>query len=143
MNQRFIRRHRSQQRGFTLIELLVVMVILVLLASFVGPRVLDQLGGAKVKAATVQISEIEAGLDLFRLDVGRYPNDNEGLRALVERPGNVRGWNGPYLRKGLPLDPWNNDYQYKRDGSGGDPAVFSYGADGQPGGSGENADIYN
>lgn len=143
MKNRLFRHHRSRQQGFTLIELLVVMVILVLLASFVGPRVLDQLGGAKVKAAVVQISEIEQALDLFKLDVGRYPNDNEGLRSLAERPGNLRGWNGPYLRKGLPDDPWNNAYQYKFPGRGGDPDVFSYGADGQPGGDGENADIYN
>ena len=143
MKYRLSQPGRQRLRGFTLIELLVVMVILVLLASFVGPRVLDQLGGAKVKAAKVQISEIEQGLDLFKLDIGRYPNDGEGLRSLVERPGNLSGWNGPYLRKALPSDPWNNSYQYKFPGRGGDPDVYSYGADGQPGGDGENADIYN
>jgi general secretion pathway protein G len=130
-------------RGFTLIELLVVLVILTLLAGLVGPRVLDQLGGAKSKTAKIQISEIEQSLDLFKLDVGRYPSDAEGLRALVERPATAQGWTAPYLKKGLPTDPWGAAYLYKNPGRNGGPDVFSLGADGKPGGDGENADVYN
>lgn len=130
-------------RGFTLIELLVVLVILTLLAGLVGPRVLDQLGGARSKTAKIQINEIEQSLDLFKLDVGRYPSDAEGLRALVERPATAQGWTAPYLKKGLPTDPWGAAYLYKNPGRNGGPDVFSLGADGKPGGDGENADVYN
>lgn len=129
--------------GFTLIELLVVLVILTLLAGVVGPKVLDQLGGAKVKTARVQISEIEQGLDLFKLDVGRYPTDAEGLRALADQPSTAPGWHGPYLKKGLPSDPWGAAYLYKNPGRNGGPDVFSLGADGKPGGEGDDADVYN
>ena len=129
--------------GFTLIELLVVLVILTLLAGLVGPKVLDQLGGAKSKTARIQISEIEQSLDLFKLDVGRYPNDAEGLRALAERPASAQGWSGPYLKKGLPSDPWGAPYLYKNPGRNGGPDVFSLGGDAKPGGDGENADVYN
>ena len=87
-----------RSKGFTLIELLVVLVILTLLAGLVGPKVLDQLGGAKSKTAKIQISEIEQSLDLFKLDVGRYPTDAEGLRALVEKPATAQGWTAPYLK---------------------------------------------
>jgi len=134
---------RTRPSGFTLVELLVVLVILTLLASLVGPRLLDQLGGAKSKTARVQIAEIEQALDLYKLDVGRYPSEAEGLRALVERPGNIMGWNGPYLKKGLPADPWNNAYQYRPVGRHGGPDIFSLGADGKAGGDGEDADVYN
>ena len=120
--------------GFTLIELLVVLVILTLLAGLVGPRVLDQLGGAKAKTARI---------DLFKLDVGRYPTDAEGLRALVERPSTAPGWTGPYLKKGLPADPWGAAYLYKNPGRNGGPDVFSLGADGKPGGESDNADVFN
>ena len=130
-------------RGFTLIELLVVLVILTLLASLVGPRVLDQLGGAKSKSAKLQISENEQALDLYKLDVGRYPTDAEGLQGLVQRPGSAAGWNGPYLKKGLPADPWGAPYQYKLAGHNGGPDVISLGSDGKPGGEGEAADISN
>jgi len=129
--------------GFTLIELLVVLVILTLLAGLVGPRVLDQLGGAKSRTARVQIAEIEQSIDLFKLDVGRYPNDAEGLRALVERPATAQGWNGPYMKKGLPTDPWGAAYQYKNPGRNNVPDIFSLGADAKPGGDGESADVYN
>lgn len=134
---------RLRAAGFTLIELLVVLVILGLLAGIVGPKVLDQLGGAKSKTARVQIAEIEQSMDLFKLDVGRYPTDAEGLRALVDRPATAPGWNGPYLKKGLPVDPWGAAYQYKNPGRNGAPDVFSLGADGKPGGDSENADVYN
>ena len=129
--------------GFTLIELLVVLVILTLLAGLVGPKVLDQLGGAKSKTARIQLAEIEQSADLFKLDVGRYPTDAEGLRALVDRPATAPGWNGPYLKKGLPSDPWGAAYQYKNPGRNGGPDIFTLGADGKPGGDGENADVTN
>lgn len=134
---------RLRSAGFTLVELLVVLVILTLLASLVGPRLLDQLGGAKAKTARVQIAEVEQALDLYKLDVGRYPTEAEGLRALVERMGNINGWNGPYLKKGLPSDPWNNPYQYKQVGRHGNPDIYSLGSDGKPGGDGEAADVFN
>jgi general secretion pathway protein G len=140
--KRWQRSRAHWQVGFTLIELLVVLAILALLAGLVGPRVLDQLGGAKAKTARVQIAEIEQALDLFKLDVGRYPTTQEGLDALVRRPGNLSAWNGPYLKKWLPTDPWGHPYQYRNPGQMGPVDVFSLGADGQPGGEGENADIY-
>ena len=123
--------------------IVVVLVILTLLAGLVGPKVLDQLGGAKSKTAKIQISEIEQSLDLFKLDVGRYPTDAEGLRALVEKPATAQGWTAPYLKKGLPTDPWGAAYLYRNPGRNGGPDVFSLGADGKPGGDGENADVYN
>lgn len=133
----------SRELGFTLIELLVVLVILTLLASLVGPRLLDQLGGAKTKSARIQISEMEQAMDLYKLDVGRYPLDSEGLSALVQKPSTAPGWNGPYLKKALPADPWGGAYQYKATGRNGPPDIFSYGADGKVGGEGDAADIYN
>ena len=135
--------HVRKAQGFTLIELLVVLVILTLLAGLVGPRVLDQLGGAKSKTARIQITELEQSLDLFKLDVGRYPSDAEGLRALAERPATAQGWNGPYVKKGLPPDPWGAAYMYKNPGRNGGPDVFSLGADAKPGGEGESSDVYN
>lgn len=134
---------RRQHRGFTLIELLVVLAILTLLAGLVGPRVLNQLGGAKSKTAGVQIADIEKGLDLFKLDVGRYPTNEEGLSALDNRPGSAPGWNGPYLKGGVPVDPWGKPYQYKAPGAGAELQITSLGADGAVGGDGENADIRN
>lgn len=128
-------------RGFTLIELLVVLAILTLLAGLVGPRVLGQLGGAKSKTAAVQIADLDKSLELFKLDVGRYPTTEEGLDALVKKPGNVNGWNGPYLKGGVPTDPWGHPYRYAN--AGGGIEITSLGADGAPGGEGENADIRN
>eukprot|EP01036_Dinobryon_divergens_P055745 gene55745-74436_t len=93
-------------RGFTLIELLVVLVILTLLAGLVGPRVLDQLGGAKSKTAGVQIADLDKSLELFKLDVGRFPTTEEGLQALTAKPGTANGWNGPYIKGSVPNDPW-------------------------------------
>lgn len=128
--------------GFTLIELLVVLAILGLLAGLVGPRVLGQLGGAKHKTAAVQIKDFEQAAELFKLDVGRFPTSAEGLEALVSKV-NVRGWNGPYLRKGLPADPWGNPYRYDSPGRNGEIDIYTYGADNAPGGEGEKADIGN
>ena len=134
---------RKFSRGFTLIELLVVLVILTLLAGLVGPRVLNQLGGAKSKTASVQIADLDKSLELFKLDVGRYPTTEEGLDALVKRPGTVNGWTGPYLKGGVPSDPWGNPYRYASSGANGGIEIVSLGADGAPGGEGENADVRN
>lgn len=136
---------RRASLGFTLVEILVVLAILGLLAGLVGPRVLSQLGGAKTKTAAVQIKDLEQAAELFKLDIGRFPSRDEGLDALVTRPGSVAaGWNGPYLRKGgVPLDPWGNPYHYDVPGRNGDIDIYTYGADNAPGGEGENADVGN
>lgn len=134
---------RRQAQGFTLIELLVVLAILTLLAGLVGPRVLGQLGGAKSKTAAVQIADLEKSLDLFKLDVGRYPTSDEGLQALVSKPATAAGWNGPYVKGGVPNDPWGKPYKYTSPAAGGGVEILSLGADGAPGGEGENADIKN
>ena len=135
-------RKTRRQTGFTLIELLVVLAILTLLAGLVGPRVLSQLGGAKSKTAGVQIADLEKSLEIFKLDVGRFPSSEEGLNALVTKPDSAAGWNGPYLKGGLPNDPWGKPYKYTL-GANGAVEVLSLGADGAPGGDGENADIKN
>jgi general secretion pathway protein G len=129
--------------GFTLVELLVVLAIIALLAGLVGPRVLNQLGGAKSKTALVQIRDLEQGLEMFKLDVGRYPTTNEGLEALMEQPSGAAGWNGPYMKSEIPLDPWKRPYEYRFPGQRGEIDLFTHGADGTPGGEGENADIGN
>lgn len=130
-------------RGFTLIELLVVLAILTLLAGIVGPKVLGQLGGAKSKTAGVQIADIEKSLDLFKLDVGRYPTNDEGLQALVAKPGSAGQWAGPYLKGELPKDPWGEAYKYANPGPKGGVEILTLGADKAPGGDGENADVRN
>jgi general secretion pathway protein G len=129
--------------AFTLLELLVVVAIIGLLAGYVGPKYFGQLGKAEVKAARAQIDALEKALDQYRLDVGRYPSSEQGLNALVVQPGGISKWAGPYLKKGLPLDPWDKTYFYKSPGEHGEFDLFSYGRDGTPGGSGENADITN
>ena len=133
-------RKRRKISGFTLVELLVVLAILGMLAALVGPQVLNQLGGAKSKSAAIQIRDFEQALELYKLDVGRFPGSNEGLNALVRQPSSAKGWNGPYLKKDeVPMDPWGNPYQYRESGSTID--ISSYGADGRQGGSGEDADV--
>ena len=134
---------RTSLRGFTLIELLVVLAILTLLAGLVGPRVLNQLGGAKSKTAGVQIADLDKSLELFKLDVGRYPTTEEGLESLVKRPGTVNGWTGPYHKGGVPSDPWGRPYRYASPGPSGGIEILSLGADGAPGGEGEHADVRN
>jgi general secretion pathway protein G len=136
---------RAGDAGFTLVELLVVLVILVLLASFVGPRVVGYLGSSKSKAAKVQIESLASAMELYRLDIGRYPSTAEGLRALVVAPAGVNNWSGPYLNKrDVPLDPWGSPFRYASPGQQGDPFdILSLGADNKPGGTGENADISN
>lgn len=132
-----------QQKGFTLLELLVVMVIIGLLASYVGPKYFSQIGKSEVKVARAQIDALGKALDQFRLDTGHYPNTEEGLAALITRPSNQPKWDGPYLTKNVPSDPWGNPYLYKSPGDHGEYDLFSNGKDGQPGGEGEAADIIN
>lgn len=142
MKKRLRPRRRAASAGFTLIELLVVLVILGLLAALVGPRVLGYLGGAKADAARLQIQSLEQALDLYRLDTGSYPTSQQGLQALIRDPGGVRGWRGPYLDSAtVPLDPWGRPYVYRSPGERGPYDLFSLGADGAPGGSGEAADV--
>ena len=128
-------------RGFTLLELLVVMVIIGLLAGYVGPRFFSQIGKSEVKAARAQLDALEKALDHYRLDTGRYPTTEQGLAALNERPANEAKWGGPYLKKAVPNDPWGKPYQYKAPGEHGEYDLLSFGKDGQPGGTGENEDI--
>jgi general secretion pathway protein G len=130
-------------RGFTLLELLVVMVIIGLLAGYVGPRYFSQIGKSEVKVARAQIDALEKALDQYRIDAGNYPAAEAGLAALMERPANEPKWGGPYLKKAVPLDPWGRPYLYKQPGDHGAVDVWSLGKDGQPGGSGEGADITN
>jgi len=128
--------------GFTLIELLVVLAILGLLAGLVGPQLIKHLGESKSKAARLQIEELASALDMYKLDVGKYPATDEGLNALIEAPGTAKIWNGPYLRKKkIPMDPWNNPYHYAFPGQHGKFDVFTMGADNAEGGEGEDADV--
>jgi general secretion pathway protein G len=142
MEYRKAGRGRRRAAGFTLIELLVVLVILGLLAGLVGPRVMKHLGESKTKTARLQIEQLAAALDTYRLEVGVYPSSSQGLDALVERPSGVESWNGPYLRKrNLPKDPWGRDYLYRYPGENGDFDLYSLGADGSDGGEGEDQDV--
>jgi general secretion pathway protein G len=135
------RRNRRCTSGFTLLELLVVIVIIGLLATLIAPRYFDQVGKANTKVARAQIVALEKALDQYRLDVGVYPNTEQGLAALSVKPSGVERWAGPYLKKAAPPDPWGRPYLYKSPGEYGDFDVFSLGADGQPGGSGEAEDV--
>jgi general secretion pathway protein G len=145
--RRRLRRRRAKrqgERGFTLVEILVVITIIGMIMGLVGPRVLNYLTESKVKAAKIQIESLSSALDLFFLDTGRYPNGSEGLAALVQRPGSIPAWNGPYLKGGLvPADPWGNPYIYRAPGQHGTYDLSSYGSDGQEGGTGTAADITN
>jgi len=140
MKSREERKYRINRKGFTLIELLVVMVILAMLAAIVGPKLFTKVGKGKQAAAKTQIEMLGQALDSYRLDTGHYPNTSQGLNALVTNPG-VEGWDGSYLKKALPNDPWMKPYQYQSPGTHGDYDLFSYGADGAPGGEGENKDV--
>ena len=136
-------RRPAPAAGFTLLELLVVVVIIGLLAGFVAPRYFGQVGKSEVNVAKAQIDALEKALDQYRLDIGSYPSNELGLKALVERPASEPKWAGPYLRKAVPLDPWGKPYVYQVPGEKGDFDLVSYGKDGQPGGTGEAADISN
>ena len=134
---------KRRDRGITLIELLVVMVIIAMFATLVGQRLFRNVERARQTTAKVQIQEFESVLDTYRLDVGRYPANEEGLQALRSRPGNLEKWDGPYLRKDVPMDPWGHAYVYRFPGQHGDFDLLSLGADGQEGGEADNADVAN
>jgi len=131
------------RRGFTLLELLVVMVIIGLLAAYVGPKYFSQVGKSEVKTARAQIVGFEKALQQYRLDVGTLPSTEQGLQALIAKPSNVNKWDGPYLEKALPADPWGNAYIYVAPGEHGEFDISSTGRDGRPGGDGLDADITN
>lgn len=133
-------RHARNQRGFSLMELMIVMVILGLLASLVGPAMFKKLGTAKQNTAKTQIGMLMAALDAYRLDIGHYPTQQEGLEALVVNPGEEK-WDGPYLKKGVPMDPWDKEYNYQNPGEHGEVDIFSLGADNKEGGEKEDADV--
>jgi general secretion pathway protein G len=133
--------HENEQRGFTLLELLVVMVIIGLLAGIVAPQYFAQLGKSNAKIAKAQIESFGQALDQFRLDVGQYPTTEQGLAALRVAPQNLPRWQGPYLKRDVPNDPWGRAYQYRAPGQHGDYDLSSLGLDGQPGGEGEAADV--
>lgn len=133
----------SRQAGFTLLELLVVLVILGLLAGYVAPKYFSQVGKSEVKTARAQIEALEKALDQYRIDTGHYPSAEQGLAALNTKPADEARWAGPYLKKAVPNDPWGKPYQYRMPGEKGEVDIYSFGRDGQPGGTSENADIGN
>lgn len=137
------KRSNIREQGFSLIELLIVMVILGLLASLVGPKMFGKVGKSKQKTAKAQISLFETALDTYRLDVGKYPTTDQGLQALRTAPDEVQRWDGPYLPKNIPLDPWGKPYEYQCPGEHGECDIISLGADGNSGGEDEDADIVN
>jgi general secretion pathway protein G len=128
-------------RGFTLLELLVVMVILGLLAAYVGPRYFSQVGKSERKVAQAQLDAFAKALDQYRLDTGHYPKSEQGLNALAAKPADEPKWDGPYLQKAVPLDPWGRPYVYRVPGQKTEYDLLSLGRDGQPGGAGEDADV--
>ena len=134
-------RSENREKGFSLIELLIVMVIIGLLAGLVGPKMFGKVGKSKQKSAKAQISLFETTLDMYRLDVGKYPTTDIGLQGLRVKPGDLEKWDGPYLPKEVPLDPWGNPYHYESPSEHGDYGIISYGADGVDGGEGEDMDI--
>ena len=133
--------YSRKNSGFTLLELLVVIVIIGLLTAIVGPRYFSQLGKSEQGTAKAQVDAFAKALDAYRLDVGHYPTNEQGLQALVTKPNDEPKWSGPYLQKKLPPDPWGKPYIYRSPGQGGDFDLLSYGKDGQPGGEQENADV--
>lgn len=136
------RSRNGQSAGFTLVELLVVLAILGLIAVFAVPRITGFLGGAKHDSAKIQIDRLSSVLDLYMLDTGKYPNQQDGLDALMERPSGAEVWNGPYLQKADSLiDPWGEPYLYRFPGENGPYDLYSLGADGREGGDGEDADV--
>ena len=135
------KREERREEGFTLVEILIVVIIIGLLAALVGPKLFGKVSSAKLKATKAQIELFGTALDAFRLDVGRYPTGDEGLKVLREKPSGVDGWQGPYLPKEIPLDPWGRPYIYISPGEHGEYDLISYGLDGVVGGDGENQDV--
>jgi general secretion pathway protein G len=133
---------RKKSNGFTLIELLIVMVIIGLLAAFVVPKFIGRVGESKQITTKAQIELLSTALEIYKLDTGKYPPQGEGLKALINKPGEVNNWKGPYLKKNvIPKDPWGAEYVYKHPGEHGDYDILSYGADGNEGGTDEDADV--
>ncbi len=133
---------RKKGNGFTLIELLIVMVIIGLLAAFVVPKFIGRIGESKQITTKAQIELLSTALEMYRLDTGKYPPQGEGLKALINKSGEVNNWKGPYLKKNvIPKDPWGAEYVYKHPGEHGDYDILSYGADGNEGGTDEDADV--
>jgi general secretion pathway protein G len=130
----------AAQSAFTLLELLVVLLIIALLAGYVGPRLFSQVDKARIKSANAQMKTLADAVTQFRLDTGHYPSEQEGLTALVQK-GSDAGWDGPYLAKGLPADPWGNAYLWKNPGAGSEVEIISLGKDGKPGGTGDDKDL--
>jgi general secretion pathway protein G len=139
-----IRPTRLKRTGFTLLELLVVVAIIGLLAAFVGPRLFGNVSKSEITTAKAQIEAFSRALESYRLDTGKFPETAQGLQVLVNKPADTPRWNGPYLQKEVPLDPWGNPYAYKRPSSTNrDFEIMSFGRDGAPGGTDENADLTN
>ena len=137
-----LKRNPDQQAGFTLLELMVVLLILAMLASIAAPQVMKQLGKAKGQTAAIQVESLSAALDYYKIDLGHYPNQEGGLQALLSKPGNETNWDGPYLKKkGSLIDPWGKAYFYKFPGEHGAYDLYSFGADGKEGGTGEDRDL--
>jgi|ERR1035437_1834495 general secretion pathway protein G len=130
-----------RERGFTLLELLVVIVIIGMLVGYVGPKYFKQVGKSQITVARDQIHAFGQALDQYRLDTGHYPSTQQGMAALMDKPANEAKWDGPYLKKAVPLDPWGTAYAYKQPGDHGEYDLISYGKDGVPGGTGEDADL--
>lgn len=134
----------AKYSGFTLLELLVVIVIIGLLAAFVAPKYFGQISKSKTQVARAQIESFEKGIDQFRVDIGHFPTTEQGLNSLYSQPANEPLWRGPYIKKSIPLDPWNKAYVFKSPGTNGrDYEILSYGKDGKEGGDDEDADVSN
>ncbi|KXO08918.1 type II secretion system major pseudopilin GspG [Marinobacter excellens] len=131
----------KKQTGFTMMELLIVLVIIGLLAALVGPTLYKQISPAKASVAKAQIQNFMSALDAYFIDTGKFPSSQQGLGALRDKPSSVSGWNGPYLQKELPSDPWGNPYVYRSPGRNGGYEIISYGSDGAAGGEGDARDI--